>query len=76
MAVKNLIASALEKKGLSKYKFWQSSGLARVTAYRLVDDPYYVPGGEVFDKVCHALNCQPGELLIWVPNAEEGKDAS
>jgi DNA-binding Xre family transcriptional regulator len=66
MAVKNLIAQALEAKQMTRYRFWRETGLARVTAYRLVDDPTYVPGGEVLDKVCQALNCQPGELMIWI----------
>ncbi|MBW4469293.1 MAG: helix-turn-helix transcriptional regulator [Stenomitos rutilans HA7619-LM2] len=49
---------------MTRYRFWQKTGLARVTAYRLVDDPLYVPGGDVWEKVCAALDCQPGELLI------------
>lgn len=73
MAVRNLIARVLEEKGMSRYRFWQDSGLARVTAYRLVDDPSYIPGGEVWDKVCCALNCQPGELMEWISDEERDR---
>jgi DNA-binding Xre family transcriptional regulator len=64
MVVKNLVAKALQEREMTRYRFWQKTGLARVTAYRLVDDPLYVPGGDVWEKVCAALDCQPGELLI------------
>ncbi len=68
MTVRNLVAQALEARGMTRYKFWRTTKLARVTAYCLVDDPFYVPGGEVWDKVCRTLNCQPEELLIWEPD--------
>jgi len=71
MAVKNLVAQALEARGMTRYRFWKETGLARVTAYRLVDDSFYIPGGDVWDKVCCALNCQPGDLLVWFPDEEQ-----
>ncbi|CCQ54339.1 MAG: helix-turn-helix transcriptional regulator [Crocosphaera sp.] len=71
MAVKNLVGQVLKERGITRYRFWRDTGLARVTAYRLADDPFYVPGGEVWDKVCQALGCQPGELLVWIPKKIE-----
>lgn len=32
-------------------------------------------GAKALDKVCELLNCQPGELLEYVPNSEQKKDA-
>lgn len=36
---------------------------------------------EQLDKICEALECQPGELMVWVPNKrriplEEHEDSS
>jgi DNA-binding Xre family transcriptional regulator len=70
MTVKNLVAPALQSRKMTRYRFWRSTGLARVTAYRLVNDPSYVPGGEVWDKVCRVLDCQPGVLLEYIPEEE------
>lgn len=71
MAVKNLVAQVLESRKISRYRFWRDTGLARGTAYRLVDDPSYIPGGDVWDKVCSVLEVQPGELLMWIPDDEK-----
>jgi DNA-binding Xre family transcriptional regulator len=68
MAIKNLVAQVVEARGMTRYKFWQETGLARVTAYRLVDDPFYVPDGKIWEKVCRTLDCPISELLISIPD--------
>lgn len=73
MAVKNRVAQALEAKQMTRYRFWQETGLARITAYKLVNDPTYVPKGEIWDKVCQVFNCQPGDLMFWMP--DDSKDS-
>lgn len=61
--LKNQIKQILQDRGISTYRFWKEIGTSEVTAYRLVNDCNYIPGGEVLDKVCKFLDCQPGDVL-------------
>ena len=67
MAVKNTLKQLMDSKGKTRYWLWKQTGLAQNTAYRLYDDEDYVPGAEVMDAVCEALQVQPGEWIKWVP---------
>ncbi|WP_431192511.1 helix-turn-helix domain-containing protein [Stenomitos frigidus] len=58
------------KDKTSAYRFWKLTGLARDTAYKLYNNPDYVPGGEVLDAVCRFYKQQPGEFLVWSPDDE------
>lgn len=31
---------------------------------------------DTLDKLCEVLDCQPGDLLIWVPRDQSGQDSS
>ena len=63
----NTLKDLLESRKKTRYWLWKETGLAQNTAYRLHDDPKYIPGGEVMDAVCKALNVQPGEWLRYIP---------
>ena len=65
MAVKNLIMQLLEQHDITRYRFWKDTGLSRATAYRLCDDPSYIPTGDVIEKICRAYGCQPGDFIIY-----------
>jgi len=65
MAVFNRIREFIEKQGISRYRFWQDTQLGRDTAYRLCNDPSYIPTGAVLDKICSTYKVQPGEFLGW-----------
>ncbi len=71
MAVINTLKELLESKERTRYWLWKRSGLAQNTVYRLHDDPKYIPGGDVMDAVCEALEVQPGEWLKWIPKERE-----
>ncbi|MCG8362307.1 MAG: helix-turn-helix transcriptional regulator [Pseudanabaenales cyanobacterium] len=71
MTVRNTLKALLKSKGKKRYWLWKETGLSQNTAYRLVDDPSYIPGGEVMDAVCKALRVQPGEWLVWTPDEDE-----
>ena len=53
---------------ISAYRFWQMTGLARATAYRVYNDPTYVPTGDVLDAICSTFQEQPGVFLVWTPS--------
>lgn len=66
--MRNRIAELLKERGITAYRFWQETKVARATAYRLAADPDYVPTGDILEKICSTYRVQPGEILIWVPN--------
>lgn len=73
MAVKNRIGQLVEERGITRYRFWQDTKLSRATAYKLCDDPDYVPTGAILDKVCETYGVQPGDILFWVPGESDYK---
>lgn len=57
----------LRRKGWTPYRLAQVSGLSTPTAYRLAD-PSQTFGRfttDTIDRICQALNIQPGDLLSW-----------
>ena len=68
MGAKNLIKSLIDQQGITRYRFWQDTGLSRATAYRLCDDPGYIPTGDVIEKICRAYGWQPGDFIIYEPD--------
>ncbi len=61
----NQIHEFIKERGITRYRFWQDTQLGRDTAYRLCNDPTYIPTGAVLDKICSTYKIQPGEILIW-----------
>lgn len=65
--MRNNIKPILDQQQISRYKFWKQTGLNRETAYRLYDDPGYIPGAEVMEKIAIAYGWQPGMYVFYVP---------
>lgn len=64
------LAAVLDRKGWTPYRLARETGLTVPTAYRLAD-PKLVFGrftADTLDRLCSALDIQPGELLEWVPD--------
>jgi putative transcriptional regulator len=69
------LASVLKQKGWTPYRLSQATGLTVPTAYRLAD-PDMVFGRftvDTLDRLCVALDVQPGDLLEWVPDKKRGR---
>lgn len=64
--MKNLIKPFLDKLGITPYRFWHDTGVSRVTAYKLYNDPAYIPGADVLVRICDTYMIQPGVILVWV----------
>jgi putative transcriptional regulator len=63
------LAAVLKQKGWTPYRLSQATGLTVPTAYRLAD-PELSFGRfttDTLDRLCRALEVQPGDLLEWVP---------
>ena len=51
------------------YRFWQDTGVGRDTAYRMYNDPTYIPTSSALNKICEAYKIQPGDFLAWEPDS-------
>lgn len=71
MGAKNKIKDLLDQQGITRYRFWKDTGLSRATAYRLCDEPTYIPTGDVIEKICRAYGWQPGDFIIYEPDEDQ-----
>ena len=76
MPAQNRIKDLLDAQNITRYEFWKKTGLSQNTAYRLYDDPYYIPGGEVMMKIFNAYAWQPGEYIVCLPDLENPLEVS
>ncbi|MBW4637045.1 MAG: helix-turn-helix transcriptional regulator [Gloeocapsa sp. UFS-A4-WI-NPMV-4B04] len=71
MTVRNRIKELVDGMSKTRYQFWKETKLAQNTAYRLYDDPDYIPGPTVMDKICKTyLGVQPGDFIVYIPDDE------
>ncbi|TAN14036.1 MAG: helix-turn-helix domain-containing protein [Burkholderiaceae bacterium] len=49
-----------------------ATGIHRSTLSKMANQPGANIGSEIIDKLCRYFECQPGELLIYVPTDDEG----
>ncbi len=62
-----------EKRRITLLELAEATGVNRNTLSRLVDParrPYNTTT-EVIDKLCRYFSCQPGDLLVYVPDEGE-----
>jgi putative transcriptional regulator len=57
------LLEALEKKGKSIYWLQQKTGVRYATLHRLATKDVEKVDLRVLEKICRALDCEPGELL-------------
>jgi putative transcriptional regulator len=69
------LAAILKRKGWTPYRLSQETGLTPPTAYRLADPDLRFGRftADTLDKLCRALDVQPGDLLEWVPERTGGR---
>jgi DNA-binding Xre family transcriptional regulator len=62
------LAEVLREKGWTPYRLSQATGLTVPTAYRLADPEQQFGRytADTLDRLCTALEVQPGDLLEWV----------
>ena len=67
------LAELLKRRGWTPYRLSQMTGLTAPTAYRLADPELrfgrYTT--DTLDRLCRALDVQPGELLERVPDQKK-----
>lgn len=71
MTIRNRIKTLLDEMGKTRYQFWKETGIAQNTAYRLYDDPGYIPGSTVMEKICRTYpGVQPGDFVVYEADVE------
>jgi len=56
-------------KNLKKQEVLKLAGISNATMAKLNTNEYV--SLEIIDKLCAALNCQPGELLEYIPEKQD-----
>lgn len=51
----------------------RGTGLAKNTVLALYHDRVHKVDYSVLEKLCRFLDCQPGDLLVYVPDGEESR---
>jgi len=69
------LGAILKKKGWTPYRLSQVTGLSAPTAYRLADPEQQFGRftADTLERLCAALDVQPGELLEWIPETPRQK---
>jgi len=65
--VKFIIDEVLEQRGRSIYWLEQETGLTYAALWRTIRGKSGAIKLETLAKICNALDCEPGELLVRVP---------
>ncbi len=68
-AAKNL----LKKRGWSLYRLAKEAKISYPTALALFHNRSRMFSAAVLEKICRALNCSPGDLLVLKPGVRQDK---
>lgn len=73
------VEEMLKQRGMSMYALSKSSGIRPNTISQWVADSGVDVKSitiETLERVCAALNCQPGDLLRYIPDATNAKEST
>jgi len=71
MRIECRLSAIMGAKRIKMAELARQTGLGKATIWRLYHEKATKIGFEVLAKLCKALDCQPGDLLIYVPDEEE-----
>lgn len=69
--IKNNLSEILGKKRMKMSELAEMAGLNKNTVLNLYHEKSTRIEFQVLDKLCMALNCQPGDLLEYVPDVDD-----
>jgi putative transcriptional regulator len=61
------LSEIAKQKKVSLYKLRQVTGVTYPTLLKLAHNKAHMFDAQVLDKLCRALRCGPGDLLVWKP---------
>lgn len=70
MRIESRLSHILGAKRLKMSEVARKTGIGKSTLLRLYHDRAEGIRFDVLAKLCHFLNCQPGDLLVYVPDEE------
>ena len=73
MAIHTKLDDVLAERGRSLYWLQQETGISYTALLRLRKDRARSVDYEVLDKICAALECEPGDLIVRVTDEAKGK---
>lgn len=62
----------LDKKGMSKGDLQKAIGASSATIAKLSNHEYVALS--VIDKICQALECQPGDIMEFIPDEPDPEE--
>ncbi|MGL5922213.1 helix-turn-helix domain-containing protein [Chroococcidiopsis sp.] len=66
--VLNNLKELIDARGITRYQFWKETEFNKATAYRLYDEPEYIPGREVMERIAEVYGWEPKEYIVYIPN--------
>jgi putative transcriptional regulator len=71
--IKFRVNELLEERGQTLYWLWKQTGIRWATIWQIGKGEVARLNMDALDRVCEALECQPGDLLIRVENRKTRK---
>ncbi|MEM9264497.1 MAG: helix-turn-helix transcriptional regulator [Cyanobacteria bacterium P01_F01_bin.13] len=71
MPVRILLDKVRDERGVSQDQLARMIGQSRTNIQSIERGRAKSITFATLDKICRALECQPGELLVWVPDEKE-----
>lgn len=71
--IKLRLAELLEERGQTPYWLWKQTGVRWATIWQMGNGEVARLNIDSFDRICEALDCQPGDLLVRVENRKTRK---
>ena len=62
----------LADRSMTQRELWEQAGVRPPTISALCTGSAKQIPVDVLDRVCRVLNCQPGDLLEFIPDSKEG----
>lgn len=62
----------LKEKGFNTNRIRQEKIFTQAQLQNIRDD--HLLTHDAFDKLCRLLECQPGDILEWIPDPSEGEE--
>ena len=60
-----------ERRRITLSEVAEKTGISRATLTRIANVPGNVTNTETIDALCEYLECQPGELLTYIPKSAD-----
>lgn len=71
--IKVRLNEVLEERGKTLYWLWKQTGVRWATVWQIGKGEVVRMNIDALDRICEALECQPGDLLVRVENPKTKK---